>query len=323
MPDVIPVPLSTRFRRGSAFAGLALSSLLLLEEPVAARSPAPSSNGAYSVRLEDDQGNALPTFRQSGTTFVLGDLRERYNVRIENRTDRRVEAVLTVDGRGAVSGRLGNFVNERGYLVPPHGSVLVDGFRQSLAQAAAFRFSRPEESYSSRMGTPENVGIVGVAFFSERHDVQLPVRRTNDEPRWRIPRELTPNGYRSDGMGGASTAPKAAAPSAAPPATGRGRSADGASASHESDRPSARDDAGSSAPRGLGTEYGEAQYSPVTEVRFERQNPSRPDSILSLRYDDADGLTARGIDVSPHEYSCDAADAPSPFPENRFAPPPP
>src|SRR2546422_280885 len=84
------------------------------------------------------------------------------------RGDRRVEAVVSVDGRDVVSGNPGDYMRERGYIIPPHGSVVVDGFRQSLSRAAAFRFSRPGSSYSSRMGTPENVGVIGVAFFGEQ-----------------------------------------------------------------------------------------------------------------------------------------------------------
>ena len=102
MRDVIPAPFSKKPLTRSVLLGLSASSILLLGQSVEARSPAPDS--AYSVELEDAQGNPLATFRQRGTTFVLGNLGDRYNVRIENRSDSRVEAVLTVDGRDAVSG---------------------------------------------------------------------------------------------------------------------------------------------------------------------------------------------------------------------------
>jgi len=41
---------------------------------------------------------------------------------------------------------------------------------------------------------------------------------------------------------------------------------------------------------GLGTAYGEQRFSSVRSVRFRRANPSVPDAILSLRYDDAEGV---------------------------------
>jgi hypothetical protein len=123
---------------------------------------------SYSVTLVGDQGERLRTFQHQGRTFVLGRLGERYGVRVANPSDERVEAVITVDGRDAVTGRVGDYVSGRGYVIAPHDSVLVEGFRQSLESVATFRFSHPAESYSARMGTPENVGVIGVAFFPER-----------------------------------------------------------------------------------------------------------------------------------------------------------
>ena len=41
---------------------------------------------------------------------------------------------------------------------------------------------------------------------------------------------------------------------------------------------------------GLGTSYGEQRFSSVRTVRFRRANPSVPDAVLSMRYDDAEGV---------------------------------
>jgi hypothetical protein len=47
---------------------------------------------------------------------------------------------------------------------------------------------------------------------------------------------------------------------------------------------------------GLGTEFGERRYSQADEVEFERAS-SRPAAVLSLHYDNREGLIAMGIDV--------------------------
>ncbi len=47
---------------------------------------------------------------------------------------------------------------------------------------------------------------------------------------------------------------------------------------------------------GLGTEFGERRYSQADEVQFERAS-SRPAVVLSLHYDNREGLIAMGIDV--------------------------
>lgn len=41
---------------------------------------------------------------------------------------------------------------------------------------------------------------------------------------------------------------------------------------------------------GLGTSYGEQRFSSVRSVQFRRANPTVPDAVLSLRYDDAEGV---------------------------------
>ncbi len=46
----------------------------------------------------------------------------------------------------------------------------------------------------------------------------------------------------------------------------------------------------------MGTQFGEARPSSVTEVPFERQS-ALPVAVLSLRYDDRTGLLALGIPV--------------------------
>ncbi len=229
---------------------------------------------ASSLALTDADSEPLPTYYRDGVTYVLGVPGERYQIRIDNPFGERVEAVVSVDGRDAVSGRKADYYRQRGYVLPAYGSVTIDGFRQSLERTAAFRFVDPSRSYSARLGTPENVGIVGVAFFRAR-----PVRT----------RPL-PRPYRSE----------------QPSSRDLGEARRGAEPSH------------------LGTEYGESRESRVTETRFERRS-GPPERVLTLRYDDADGLIARGIVLYPHSphFVADAPSGPEAFPDSRFAAPPP
>jgi hypothetical protein len=291
----------------------------------------PNAYGGYRVSVQDDLGRELPTFQHGAQSFVLGSYGERYNIRVENRTGRRVEAVVTVDGRDVVSGRVGDYVGERGYLIDPHDQVLIEGFRESFEQVAAFRFVTPGQSYSSRMGTPQNVGVIGVAIFPERV-VPRPAPRTL-APRERIRPEASrrydePNrGYGTSGPSGgggddllyglgeesASPSPSASADASERRTKGRSASAE----AYEAPAPS-RDN--------LGTEYGESVTSSVREVSFQRANSRTPAAVLTLRYDDRAGLQARGIAIDPPYRRCEpyTYSQPSAFPRNRrFAPPPP
>jgi hypothetical protein len=248
--------------------------------------------------LEDDAGTPLRSFDHDGGSFVLGFEGARYNVRIRNSTSERVEAVLSIDGRDAISGRVGDYVGLRGYIVPPHDSIVVSGFRQTLDTVARFRFSAPSRSYSARMGTPENVGVIGVAFFPERRVWQpiAPFARTVPAPESSARRD------------------RPAAGSPRKSAADDARGADEGEATRE---------------QRLGTEYGESSDSSVVEVPFVRANATSPAVIHALTYDDEDGLLSRGIDLAPPSLdgqtcrSVSECGPPEPFPRNRFAPPPP
>lgn len=225
---------------------------------------------AFRVTVVDDGGSPLRTFSHQGLTFVLGERGERYAVRIDNPTSRRVEAVISIDGRDGVSGRRADFARDRGYVIPPFGSTVVRGFRTSLDDVAAFRFTDPGDSYSARRGSPENVGVIGVAFFTERE------------------REVVARPWRS-------------APGSAGAAKQRSRRPT------DSDRDN------------LGTEFGEQTEDHVSETSFVRAAPRSPARVITLRYDDQDGLEARGIEVVRRWRRADRE--PEAFP-GRFAPPP-
>jgi len=259
---------------GGACSLLAASAAA--EYPFRAPIPEPDLERQPHIELEDAWGDSLPTFRGRSGLYVLAEVGERYAVRIHNPTSERLEAVVSIDGRDAVSGRVADYRRQRGYIVPAYGTVLVEGFRRSLDEVNTFRFSEPARSYSARRGTPENVGVVGAAFFRER----TYIRRSQPTLRPQL---------RSSAKAG-----------------------------------SARDEAAAS-PRGrvnnLGTEYAEARESQVREVSFDRRL-GEPTWLVTVRYDDVEGLRARGIDVAPRRVSREDG-SPQAFPGSRFAEPPP
>jgi hypothetical protein len=127
----------------------------------------PAGNGMVTVRLTDASGSSLPTFAGAGRTLVQGERGQRYQIEIANQTGSRFEAVVTVDGLDVIDGRPGA-LSKRGYLVQPFATVQIDGFRQNMDQVAAFRFGSVRGSYAAGKGGERNVGVIGVALFSER-----------------------------------------------------------------------------------------------------------------------------------------------------------
>src|SRR5262245_34865046 len=85
----------------------------------------PRAGAPYSIDVEDEYGAPLRTFEHDGERFVLGSYGRRYVVVLRNHSARRVEAVVSVDGRDVVSGHVGDFTRERGYVLAPYATVRI------------------------------------------------------------------------------------------------------------------------------------------------------------------------------------------------------
>jgi hypothetical protein len=291
-------------------ASLALAALLAAcaTPRAAAARPYESAarSGPWSVELVDESGIVLPTFFHGGRFYVLGSLGRRYLVRVRNGSPRRVEVVVSVDGRDVVDGRPASF-SKPGYVVSPYGEVLIDGYRLSEASVAAFRFGTVARSYAGRMGDARDVGVIGVAVFPERE---------------MLPRPPPPPYVPYASPGGSAAAPGARAEGAAPEGAEAPRApAQAAPAPEAAERQRTADRR-----PGLGTEFGEERESRVVEVAFERARP-QPDAVLALRYDDRAGLLALGIDVDGRGpgWREDAwlRESANPFRGSAYAEPPP
>jgi hypothetical protein len=265
------------------------------------------------------------SYSHDGGSYVLGQLGSRYTLRVSNHSGRRIEAVVSVDGRDVIDGRPADFRGKRGYLVPAWGSIDIDGWRISHAEAAAFRFSSVPDSYAARTGNAREVGVVGVAIFPER--VLPPPIAYQRYPYLPRPPYSPYDDYRS----GEGASPRKGA-DASPPATTPAPHAAPRDSASEAGRGAfgSGDEAQASRARpGLGTEYGEAISSPIYEVDFVRANAARPSALLGVRYNDRDGLLAMGIRVDGDPMTCygdgDLRRTAEPFPatDRRFAAPPP
>ena len=284
-----------------------------------------AASAGYEVQVLVD-GTPTRTFEHAGESFVMGQQGARYTLRVVNHTGRRIEAVVSVDGRDAIDGKTADVRTKRGYLVPAWGTVDIDGWRVSQAEAAAFRFTSVADSYAARTGSARDVGVIGVAVFPEQYVpphvyVPRPVRpewESRDDqlgyaPRGRLDADKG-DGYAESAPAKKSSAGRAAeAPAAAPP-----RAAISDLESSAAPAPSRRP--------GLGTEFGEAVNSPIREVSFVRANATRPAAVLGVRYNDRDGLVALGIDVDGCCGDDDLAwrQTATPFPgtDRRYAAPP-
>lgn len=310
----------------------------------------------YDVQVLRGNGDTLPTYASRDRFYVQGNASERYTIRVTNPTARRVEAVVTVDGLDVIDGNEGD-LRKRGYVVPPYGEVRIEGFRTSQADVATFRFSSVDNSYAGKQGKARNVGVIAVAIFEEqRAPEQQIIVEPQPNPNYRDPYDYTddldegaPTAKRDAKKESSGServrrpvATRPADPTPAPPPVRGGGGGMGrvAPANDKAPRHAEADyggrDAedmpmpptGGEAPRtnrpGLGTEFGEQRYSAATFTRFVRAG-DRPIAIAELRYNNAAGLAALGINAEPLPDAGEimTRETADPFPgDHRFSAPP-
>lgn len=254
---------------------------------------AASTLGGASAALADpvdlavvdrETGQTLQVWRHQGRLFVAGRPGARYALRVTNNTPGRVLAVLSVDGVNIVSGETAGY-DQRGYILEPYRSYDLTGWRKSTSEVAAFTFAPLPQSYAARTGRPTDVGVIGMAVFSERPRVVVaPVAPP-------VSRDSAPRAGRG-----------APPPAAAPPPVQQMESGALAAA------PERREER-------LGTGHGAIEYSASSVRPFERAS-NTPFFVWQVEYDTRANLVARGV--------IPAEPRPRPFPGGAgFVPDPP
>jgi hypothetical protein len=273
-----------------------LSSMILLL--AAAASPAVHAErfgmhvGGSLLQMtvyDRDSHRQLPVYRHDGRYYIAGVPGHRYELNLQNRSASDVLGIVSVDGVNAITGKTADWSQDDGYVFDRGMGYAVKGWRKSQSQVAGFVFADAGDSYASRTGRPDNVGVIGVAVFRAK---------------------VAPMIERDDA---ANAEPEAAAP--APPVM-TAPSAEVASAPALADRVSKVARATKSdAP--LGTGFGQRERDDVHDVDFERAS-SEPDEVITLYYDTRAHLIARGVLPEASTWPR----GPEAFP-GRFVPDPP
>jgi hypothetical protein len=128
--------------------------------------------GKISFSVIDDQHKILPLFRENKKYFLSAKDGQTYQLKYDNHTDQAYEVIVSVDGLDVLDGSAASKYNV-GYLLYPHSSLIIDGFRKSDSAVASFTFGKPQDSYAANtsQGSEDNTGIIGVSVF----EVSLPV----------------------------------------------------------------------------------------------------------------------------------------------------
>lgn len=162
-----------------AFLVLSLTRVVGMPPPergdVALR-PWPAMRVALDVLVD---GKRVPTVHYQGKTYLpVRRLGTEYQIRVWNYGSRRITAIVSVDGLSVMNGRPASH-RQPGYIVAPHSSITIDGWRRDNDTVAAFSFEERANSYASKIGHPENIGVIGLVAFEEmrRWPRPLPMER--------------------------------------------------------------------------------------------------------------------------------------------------
>ena len=267
-----------------------IAALLAGSLALCATLPAHAVGRLVDVQVVDrSTGETLAPILHKGEWWIAGRPGARYGVTLLARTPQRTLGVVSVDGVNAISGDTAAW-DQTGYVLGPYERTQIDGWRKNMNQVAAFEFTALPDSYAARTGRPANVGVIGVALFTEKP--RPPVLR----------REVSP-------AADADRSSSAPAPMASPSPAGEPRAMQEVQKAMDTSR--------------LGTGHGEIEQSSIRYVSFQRQR-STPDELVTIHYDRLENLIAMGI--VPHQDTPPVAvdTTPNPFPKSgRFVADPP
>ena len=131
--------------------------------------------GDVRVEIVTGKGRVLPVYplrytSNKGYRAYLEAVRgKNYEIRIHNRTGRRVGLVIAVDGRNIISGRKSDLISsEQMYILGPHEHGSFEGWRTSTEKVHRFYFTEAGNSYAGAWGDYSAMGVIAVAVFPEK-----------------------------------------------------------------------------------------------------------------------------------------------------------
>lgn len=148
-----PIAQATLRYANKKFQGKAINSLSL-------------AAGKISFTVVDDKGNALPMIREGKNYYVKAKEGQSYQLSYQNHTSQTYEIVASVDGLDVLNGQEASQYSS-GYVLNPHQTLTIEGFRKSDSAVASFTFSQPDDSYAANTpsGSIDNTGILGTVVY--------------------------------------------------------------------------------------------------------------------------------------------------------------
>jgi hypothetical protein len=153
---------------------LALLALVSLPTPPARAAGVPPG---FTVEVLVG-GRPAREYAAEGARFIEAIKGQDYAIRLHNPLGVRVAVALAVDGLNTIDARHTSPLEARKWVLEPYETVTISGWQTNLHEARKFYFTSEERSYASRLGQPDNIGIISAVFFRERAARVIPLGAT-------------------------------------------------------------------------------------------------------------------------------------------------
>lgn len=127
------------------------------------------NDSKVSLIIEAKDGRPLRCYSHDGKTFVESHENREYQLRVKNKTGKRIKVVIAVDSLNIISGAAAsNDPAETGYLLNPYEEQVYKGFRVDDDTVAQFTFVKREKSYATERGEGAGNGVIAIRAYAEK-----------------------------------------------------------------------------------------------------------------------------------------------------------
>jgi hypothetical protein len=253
-------------------------------------------------------GKPVQEYHKDQSVFVEGKRGSKFDLQLTNLTSRRLLVHPTVDGLSVMTGEeAARNDSSRGYVLNGWEQATIPGWRLNAEEVARFFFAGKGKSYAEKTGRPENKGVIAAAVWEEKPAISWTLKRNIWMPVYDTYTYELDDGkelFTNSSITYTESTTADVKPESfsccygGEPTIGH---------------------LGEEKTQNLGTGFGKATAHSVNYVHFEVSQID-PNAIAVIYYDDAVGLSKRGIKVrkSPKQQAL-----PNPFPKGSGCVPPP
>lgn len=275
-------------------------------------------------------GKPIQEYHKDDRTYVEGRKGSRFSLELTNLTPRRILAHPTVDGLSVMNGKeASRNDNTEGYVLMPHQTLKIPGWRLDNDTVADFFFAGGGGSYAEKTGKPRNRGVIGCAVWEQK---EVPVfmgfmHETDPGPypessgEWHPSEELTTSRFAAETPRDMPVASSYCSNEIHPDMASAENCSKGIRNEVKCGGRGLRDFMRQHrrTQQNLGTGFGDRSTHQVVEVSFSAAT-EEPVLVAAIYYDDYEGLRSKGLRLPRRRQSQPAM--PDPFPKASGCKPP-